>query len=208
MMDNRNFSDATSFFSDKMRKISKRGVYQPFYGVTVLSKVLDKNIHFVEEYLWRSGISSKFSPLPYKSYHMTVFDLVVPENAQEEQLFQNFLDQNSKILNDISRECQTINAFEAKLKKIYWTNGTIGVELEPSIESEAREKISKKSGIRNKKYVFHMTLAYRFNEGAPTTDELKGLAKVLKKVFPFGKATFEKPKVYKFNSMREFISYK
>ncbi|AQM73174.1 2H-phosphodiest domain-containing protein [Noumeavirus] len=196
-----------NFLSNEMKKISN-GVYQPFYGVTVISKVLNRNICSVEEHLWKSSLSSKFSPLPYESYHMTVFDLVVPENAQSDELFESFLRCNTNILKEISRECQKIPPFEALLKNIYWTRGTIGIEVEPLFDAQIRERISKKAGIKNKNYVFHVTLAYRFVDGAPSDEEIQSLAKIIRKVFPEGKMQLEAPDVYKFNSMREFILFK
>ena len=190
-----------------MKKISKGGVYQPFYGVTVISKVLDKKKHLIEEKLWGSSLSTKFSPLPYESYHMTVFDLVVPENAQDDELFQVFLDKNSKVLNNISGECKKMHAFDALLRSIYWTQGTLGIELEPLFGGEERERISKKAGMENKKYKFHMTLAYRFEDGAPSNEELTELAQVLMKVFPEGRMSLERPRVHKFTNMRQFIPF-
>lgn len=194
------------FLLNEMKKISN-GVYQPFYGVTVISKVSDRNICSIEEHLWKSSLSSKFSPLPYESYHMTVFDLVVPENAQSDELFDSFLKCNAGILKEISRECKRIPPFEALLKNIYWTRGTIGIEVEPLFDPQIRERISRKSGIKNKKYVFHMTLAYRFVDGALSDEEIQSLAKIIRKVFPEGKMRLEAPDVYKFNNMREFILF-
>ncbi|AMQ10821.1 hypothetical protein [Brazilian marseillevirus] len=191
-----------------MQKISKGGVYQPFYGVTVISKVSNMNTCLIEEHLWNSSLSTKFSPLPYESYHMTVFDLVVPENAQNDELFQMFLEHNSKVLGDISKECEKMDSFDALLRRVYWTRGTIGIELEPLIGKDARERISRKAGMENKRYKFHMTLAYRFGDGAPTEEELVALSNILRKVFSDGRMSLERPDVHKFTSMREFICYK
>ncbi|ALX27546.1 hypothetical protein GMAR_ORF172 [Golden Marseillevirus] len=189
-----------------MMKISQDGIYQPFYGVTVLSKNLDKETFLIEEEIWKSSLSSAFSPLPFESYHMTVFDLVVPENSQTKEKFGNFLSQNRVLLNKIAQECQKEREFVARLKRIYWTKGTLGIELEPCFDRRIRERISKRAGIKdNLGYTFHMTLAYRYKDRVLSEQEIESLKKVIRRVFPSGFAKFERPKLHMFESMREFI---
>lgn len=187
-----------------MAKISNSGQYLPFYGVTTLRFVESVLSERIEEFLFSSGFSEFFSPLPSDSYHMTVFDLVVPKRSQTKGKFKLFLRENSKILGNISSVCQKTSSSSCSLVAVYWTNGTLGLEVSWD-DRGLREKISKASGIQNKNYKFHITLGYRFRDGAPTDEQLEKFGLLLKELFPGGDVPLSKCFVCKFEDMTKFI---
>nr|WRK65171.1 2H phosphodiest domain containing protein [Marseillevirus futianmevirus] len=187
-----------------MKKISSSGKYLPFFGVTTLCFVQRASLERVEQCLVSCGLSRIFSPLPCESYHMTVFDLVVPEKAQTHKKFERFLLDNSPVLKNISLVCDGTKATFCSLVAVYWTNGTIGLEVSYN-EEGLRDKISKASGIHNKPYKFHITLAYRIRDGAPSMEQLKALELCLNQVFPGGIVPLTQCFVCKFEDMTEFI---
>lgn len=187
-----------------MRKISKQGAYLPFFGVTTIRFVKDSSSWKIREFLVRSGLNEIFSPLPSESYHMTVFDLVVPNNAQTKKKFGIFLKENSKTIKNISSVCDASLDTFCSLVAIYWTNGTLGLEVAWN-DQGLRDKISEASGIQNKPYKFHITLAYRFRDGAPTQQQLEGLEILLNEIFPGGVVPLTKCFVCKFEDITKFI---
>ncbi|BAU80171.1 hypothetical protein A9K97_gp180 [Tokyovirus A1] len=187
-----------------MKKLSNSGKYLPFFGVTTLRFVKSVLCEKVEDHLRTSGLSEIFSPLPFESYHMTVFDLVVPKKAQTKEKFDCFLWDNSSVLRNISSVCDASEETRCSLVAIYWTNGTLGLEVSWS-DDGLRDKISRASGVENKPYNFHITLGYRVRDGAPTQQQLRDLELLLNEVFPGGTAPLTKCFVCKFEDMTEFI---
>ena len=59
-------------------KVNIDGSYRPFFGYTVVA-MLETDLSFVEFYIKNNKIlANYFSPLPFVSYHMTVFNIWCP----------------------------------------------------------------------------------------------------------------------------------
>lgn len=190
------------------KKISKEGKYLSYFGVTVLCFVKNSRKREIFEFLSNSELSKIFSPLPCQSYHMTVFDLCVPKDAQTKDLFYEFLENYSQKAEMIKEAIKPFKKSVIKINSVYWGN-TLGLEVFVRKKTEKlRNVISKASGNENNFYKFHITLGYRYTDKNPNQEDIENLKSVCRRVF--GDSTFVKisgPKLCKFSNMEKFIEY-
>jgi hypothetical protein len=146
-------------------KIDQNGKYLPFAGVTVISPVVQEDTTFWSELhtLVSNPVLVKyFTPLPYKSYHMTTNNLCVQASYDD---WHEFIDRNLSFFEALSNELLN-NVFEPTVAITgLTTDGAIQltVNFNPSDQEDHVLTIARKyKCIDGVPFQFHITLAYQY----------------------------------------------
>lgn len=169
-------------------KVNTDGTWRKYYGWTVICPVIEDLI-FLNNFITYNNILSKyFSPLPYSSYHVTLYNIWSvnsPLLACHKEYINKFPEETQKVLLDSSRsnffnprdcmnnmfaELQSVcntnwDSVKLTINKVIYTGNTITITFIETesirIISKCRKDLINKSKKNDNMRYFHMTLAYK-----------------------------------------------
>lgn len=215
-------------------KINREGVYQPFYGYTVVAMV-KPYFTAIEAFIKASSLGKYFKALPHDTYHMTIFNIYVmgvqpyippikkwmkenhipslspidwlPPNAMDKEN----LDTNS-YLDSLNKDLKITKA------KLYGSKKSLTIQVEMDDESwdhirAIRKRIGTIYGCDDPSLdtrgAYHITLAYGFNKHIDDPNIKSDFQKLYVMVKEsFTNISLQQPNLYLFSAMDTYLPYK
>ncbi|AHL67516.1 hypothetical protein DH26_gp015 [Chloriridovirus anopheles1] len=218
-----------------LTKIDSKGVYQPFFGYTVIGMLEDEclaSASNIENFIRTSSLNEFFAPLPANTYHMTLFNIYVvggPEIPSVSKWLQNgnkIYSAHSWLPDEVlcNANMAAFNYLKNKTSlkltrsKFKFSKKSLGVlvELEDCEYKkvfDARVALSKiyehqDSSLANRNSL-HITFAYGYkrqdNFSKQNMADLKILEQMVNSAFQSVKLKI--PELYLFNSMDNYVAF-
>ncbi len=197
-----------------VRKVNERGEFQPFPGVTVVSKAFDNNPALCEQiYNCISsieGIRDYYALLPFASYHMTSFG-VCTQRYEGGNDWNAFIDRSLSYFQDLGT-CVNSHKFDPQISfSSVEREGAIQVvvnllhDQDRMIHTIAHQ-VDRTPAVPSE---FHITLAYQYNMGVTIPKRIwaeiqQNILLVFKDLPPI---TLAPPRLCYFESMTAFIPW-
>lgn len=198
------------------KKIDSEGKYLTFPGVTVVSaiKETDKPLwQLIYETLKKNkAFTDHFTPLPYKSYHLTAINLYTKDAIKSGE-WQNFIISNSaffQALNDLLTEKSFTPV--VTVESINMTGALQIIVTLPEEQIRIIQQVAKTYRVEeNIPSVFHITLAYQFRFMEQRALE-KLAFKLKQNIFAIlqsheGQLSLTPPQLCFFNNMTKFTPW-
>ena len=215
-------------------KINDRGEFLPFYGWTAIMEI-ENSVSFIEKFIESNSVLKKyFSPLPAKSYHMTLYNIWC--NGRELLPYQKWYI-NEKFPKNIEEYINKSknyglfnpnNCMEALLQHLQclldeeWEKtvfkccnishqgSTLTIFVEGNEDrlqhiNKLRQNFISSTGIDDNMSYYHITLAYQYKD-IPVEDKNKVLYEIknLSNLMNNYEFNLTKPFVASFNDMTKF----
>jgi hypothetical protein len=195
------------------KKIDVFGNYLDFHGMTIVSHAEDdpRLQMLVEE--CQKQLGEHYSILPYKSMHMTVFNLFTQPNSTDKKTLECYKTKVQKYKAWAKMWVPEItNKFRVKIAGFYCDDKSVGLRVVPENLKdvlETRQTLKAITRIEDKvldkENPFHITLGYRYNSSC--RDSLRDKFDTILQNCQLGVGSFltvKQPEVCEFNDMRHF----
>ena len=198
-----------------LRKINKKGEYTPFPGITIISKISEKDSTFWEDVYNAlqsdTLITRYYAILPSSSYHMTTTNLYVQGRMKPEQ-WKRFIQEH---------QSRFVELYQRVNKESFLPEVTLvqckqkgALQLIVSIPDEQKKKIegvAEEFRVFNKiPPAFHITMAYQYAEidAAVSEQVQKRIDDIFKSFFnKRSNFTLKAPRLCYFNDMTAFSDW-
>lgn len=216
------------------KKINYEGVYQPFYGYTVVAMV-ESNLNHIEAFIKASSLGKYFKALPHDTYHMTIFNIYVMGDQPYIPPIKKWMEENhissispidwlpptamDKENLDTTRYLDSINKdLKVTKAKLYGSKKSLTIQIEMDDESwdhirAIREHIGAIYGCKdpglNSRGAYHITLAYGFTKHIVDPNVSRDFQKLCDMVkISFTNISLQQPNLYLFSAMDTYLPYK